>query len=147
MSGPILEVRDLKMHFPVREGILLRAHRFNRAVDGVSLDISRGETLGVVGESGSGKSTLGLALLQLVPSEGQIHFEDVEVHSLRGRDLVRLRKDVQVVFQDPFGSLSPRLSVAQIIEEGLRVHEPELSADAREKRSGKRPTGQGDYPG
>jgi len=132
-ASPMLRAGPLAVYYQVGKGWFGKRRRF-AAVDGVTLNIRRGDTLGVVGESGSGKSTLGLALLQLIPSEGQIHFDDVNVHSLRGRDLVRLRKDVQVVFQDPFGSLSPRLSVAQIIEEGLRVHEPDLSGDAREQR-------------
>jgi microcin C transport system ATP-binding protein len=129
----MLRAGPLAVHYQVGKGWFGKRRQF-AAVDGVTLDIKRGDTLGVVGESGSGKTTLGLALLQLIPSEGPIRFDTVDVQSLRGRELVKLRKDVQVVFQDPFGSLSPRLSVMQIIEEGLRVHEPELSQAARAVR-------------
>ena len=96
------------------------------AVKGVSLEIKAGHTLGVVGESGSGKTTLGMAILRLLPSEGQIVFMGNELSPLKAKEMKRFRKDLQIVFQDPYGSLSPRMTVSQIIGEGLRIHSPEL---------------------
>ncbi|NGP18351.1 ABC transporter ATP-binding protein [Devosia aurantiaca] len=135
-SSPILETKDLKVWFPIRRGLLRRTVGHIRAVDGVDLTLNRGETLGVVGESGSGKSSLGYALLRLIPSTGRIVFlgQDVQVRSWRS--LRPLRKHMQIVFQDPFGSLSPRLSVGEIVEEGLRVHMPKLTQPERETRVG-----------
>ncbi|MFQ5774158.1 MAG: ABC transporter ATP-binding protein [Kiloniellaceae bacterium] len=113
---------DVKVHFPIKKGLLKRTVDHVRAVDGISLAVREGHTLGVVGESGSGKTTLGLALLRLVSSRGEIRFADRTIQDLRSRELRPLRREMQVVFQDPFGSLSPRLSVGQIVEEGLKVH-------------------------
>ena len=96
------------------------------AVKGVSLEIKAGHTLGVVGESGSGKTTLGMAILRMLPSEGQIVFMGNELSALKAKEMKRFRKDLQIVFQDPYGSLSPRMTVSQIIGEGLRIHSPEL---------------------
>jgi microcin C transport system ATP-binding protein len=133
-DAPVLaEVRDLRVHFPIRRGLLRRVVGHVRAVDGVTLSVRRGETLGVVGESGSGKSTLGLALLRLAPSTGSVLFAGQELGNLPARALRDLRARMQIVFQDPFGSLSPRLTVGDIVAEGLRVHEA-LPADAREAR-------------
>ena len=101
---------------------MLRTTAWIKAVDGIGLTVREGHTLGVVGESGSGKTTLGLALLRLQRSEGRVTFEGRDIHGLGARELRPLRRQMQVVFQDPYGSLSPRLSVAQILEEGLRVH-------------------------
>ncbi len=104
------------------------------AVDGVSLAVREGETLGLVGESGSGKSTLGLAMLKLQPAAGRVMFEGRDLLPLSQREIRPLRRRMQIVFQDPFGSLSPRMSVADIVAEGLRVHEPGLDARARMAR-------------
>ena len=123
----IIETRDLKVWFPVKRGLLRRTVGYIRAVDGVDLTIRKGETLGVVGESGSGKSSLGYAVLRLVPSRGRIVVLGNEVQSRSWRALRPLRKHMQIVFQDPFGSLSPRMSVGEIVEEGLRVHMPRLT--------------------
>jgi microcin C transport system ATP-binding protein len=112
----------VKVHFPIQRGLLRRTVAHVKAVDGVDLRVHRGQTLGVVGESGSGKTTLGLALLRLLRSEGAIRFRDQDIQGWSSQRLRPLRRDMQIVFQDPFGSLSPRLSVAQIIEEGLTVH-------------------------
>ena len=118
-----MEVEDLKVWFPIRRGLLRRTVGHVRAVDGISLDVREGETVGVVGESGSGKTTLGLAMLKLQASEGRIAFLGRPIDALRSRALRPLRREMQIVFQDPYGSLSPRMSVGQIVEEGLRVHD------------------------
>ncbi|MFJ2690027.1 ABC transporter ATP-binding protein [Pseudomonas sp. NPDC087336] len=117
----VLEVHDLRVQFAVGGG-LFRRKTYLKAVDGISLSIQRGKTLGIVGESGSGKSTLGQAILRLLDSEGAIHFQGQALDGLTQKQLRPWRKKMQVVFQDPFGSLSPRMSVAQIISEGLEVH-------------------------
>jgi ABC-type microcin C transport system duplicated ATPase subunit YejF/ABC-type microcin C transport system permease subunit YejE len=118
----LLRCRDLKVHYPIKAGVLRRTVDHVRAVDGVTLEVRRGETLGVVGESGSGKTTLGLALLRLTDSSGAIELDGGAIEALRGAELRPLRRAAQIVFQDPYGSLSPRLSIGQIVEEGLRVH-------------------------
>ncbi|MDW8341483.1 MAG: ABC transporter ATP-binding protein [Geminicoccaceae bacterium] len=118
----VAELRDLKVHFPIQRGLLRRTVGWVKAVDGVSLSLRAGETLGVVGESGSGKTTLGLALLRLLPSTGVVRISGVDVQGWTWRQLRPLRRQMQIVFQDPFGSLSPRMSVGQIVEEGLAIH-------------------------
>jgi microcin C transport system ATP-binding protein len=123
----VLEVDDLKVEFVVGGGLFQRK-QYLRAVDGISLSIQRGKTLGIVGESGSGKSTLGQAILRLLDSEGSIRFQGEALDGLNQKQMRPWRRQMQVVFQDPFGSLSPRMSVAQIISEGLEVH-CESSAD------------------
>ena len=128
----LIEGRDVKVWFPIRRGVLRRVGGYVKAVDGVSLAVRRGTTLGVVGESGSGKTTLGLALLRLTEAQGHIRFAERDIATLGQRQLRPLRREMQVVFQDPFSSLSPRLSVAQIVEEGLKVHR--LAASAEERR-------------
>jgi microcin C transport system ATP-binding protein len=130
----IIDVADLKVWFPIRRGLLRRTVGHIKAVDGVDLSIRRGETLGVVGESGSGKSTLGYAVLRLIPSDGRIVVLGNEVQSRSWKAMRPLRADMQIVFQDPYGSLSPRLSVDQIIGEGLSVHMPQLTASERDDR-------------
>ena len=113
---------DIKVHFPIKAGVLKRTVDVVRAVDGISVAVREGHTVGVVGESGSGKTTLGLALLRLLSSKGEISFDGRSIQGLKSKDLRPLRREMQVVFQDPYGSLSPRLSVGQIVEEGLMVH-------------------------
>jgi microcin C transport system ATP-binding protein len=113
---------DVKVHFPIKKGLLKRTVDYVRAVDGISLEVREGHTLGIVGESGSGKTTLGLALLRLIASAGEIRFKGAVIQGLKARELRPLRREMQVVFQDPYGSLSPRLSIGQIVEEGLKVH-------------------------
>ena len=123
MSEALLEVRDLCMHFPVREGILLRASRFNRAVDGVSLSIAPGETLGLVGESGCGKSTLGRCISRLyTPTSGNILFEGEDITHLKGKSLLPFRQHIQMIFQDPMESLNSRHTVGEILEEPFVIH-------------------------
>jgi microcin C transport system ATP-binding protein len=132
-SAPLLLKADhLKIWFPIKRGFLQRTVGHIKAVDGVSLALHEGETLGIVGESGSGKTTLGLALLRLISSEGPIVWLGSSINSYSSKMMRPLRRDMQIVFQDPFGSLSPRLSIADIIAEGLEVHQPHLSEKERE---------------
>jgi len=130
----VISADDLKVHFPIKRGILRRTVGHIKAVDGVTVSIHQGETLGVVGESGSGKTTLGLALLRLISSDGPIAFLGQRIDGLRFKQMRPLRADMQIVFQDPFGALSPRMSVADIVEEGIKVHQGHLDAAARESR-------------
>ncbi|WP_422009607.1 ABC transporter ATP-binding protein [Reyranella sp.] len=118
----ILRLDDLKVHFPIRRGVMRRTVGHVKAVDGVSLALREGHTIGLVGESGSGKTTLGLALLRLERSEGGIQFDGRELQGLGQRELRPMRREMQIVFQDPFSSLSPRMSVGEIVGEGLEVH-------------------------
>jgi len=118
----IMQADDLKVYFPIKAGLMRRVVDHVRAVDGITLEVREGQTVGVVGESGSGKTTLGLALLRLISSDGPIEFEGQAIEGLRTREMRPLRREMQVVFQDPYGSLSPRMSIAQIIAEGLKVH-------------------------
>ncbi len=123
MSAPLLAVRDLFKHFPLRRGALRRAADTVHAVDGVSLDLEAGETLGIVGESGCGKTTLGRLVLRLLePTAGTIRFAGEDLLALDGAALRHKRREMQVIFQDPFGSLNPRLRVGTIVGEGLEVH-------------------------
>src|SRR4249920_1642955 len=122
-AAEILALDDVKVHFPIKRGVLRRTVGYIKAVDGVSLALREGHTIGLVGESGSGKTTLGLALLRLESSQGGIKFDTHDLQKLSQRDIRPLRRQMQIVFQDPFSSLSPRMSVAQIIGEGLEVHE------------------------
>ena len=131
-AAPVLvAARDTKVWFPLRKGVFRRTVGYIRAVDGVSLTLKRGHTLGVVGESGSGKSTLGRALLRLQKSEGSIIFDGRELQGLSWSRIRPLRRRMQIVFQDPFGSLSPRLSVGEIVGEGLAVHGLAAGCDQR----------------
>jgi len=129
----IIRCDALRVWYPIKAGILRRTVDYVRACDGISVDLHAGETVGVVGESGSGKTTLGLALIRLIASNGGIEYRGREIQGLRSKHLRSLRRDIQVVFQDPYGSLSPRLSVGQIIEEGLVVHRVGRSAEEREQ--------------
>jgi peptide/nickel transport system ATP-binding protein len=123
MSEPLLQVRGLKTHFPVRGGVLGRVRGTVKAVDGVSFDVRRGETLGLVGESGCGKSTLGRTLLRLVdPTSGSVRFEGRELTGLSQRELRPLRRRMQLVFQDPYASLNPRMTVRDILGEPFAIH-------------------------
>jgi len=128
----VMEAHDVRVWFPIRRGLLRRMVGHIKAVDGVSLTVREGQTVGVVGESGSGKTTLGLALLRLQSCQGRIRFGGVELQSMSSRVLRPLRRTMQIVFQDPFGALSPRMSIAQIVGEGLGVHG--IGATAAERR-------------
>ena len=125
----VIEGRDIKVHFPIRKGLLKRAVDYVKAVDGIDLSVREGHTVGVVGESGSGKTTLGMALLRLTASQGSVVFLGRDIQGWKARQLRPLRREMQVVFQDPYGSLSPRLSIAEIVGEGLTVHEPARAAE------------------
>ena len=125
---------NLKVWFPIKRGLLRSTVGHIKAVDGVSIAVRKGETLGVVGESGSGKTTLGLALLRLISSDGPIVFLGSNIQGLRFKAMLPFRRDMQIVFQDPFGALSPRMSVGDIVAEGLSVHQKSLSYEERETR-------------
>jgi len=128
----LLEGKDVKVWFPIKAGLFRRTTGFVKAVDGIDLQVRAGETLGVVGESGSGKTTLGLALLRLIESQGAIVYDGKRLDELSGRAMRPLRRELQIVFQDPYSSLSPRLTIGQIVEEGLKVHK--LGGDAAGRR-------------
>ncbi len=130
----VVETNDLKVWFPIKRGVMRKVVGHIKAVDGVSVAIRKGETLGVVGESGSGKTTLGLAILRLISSDGPIVFMGKGIQGLKFKEMRPIRHDMQIVFQDPYGSLSPRMSVSDIIEEGLWVHQPKLTAEEREAK-------------
>src|SRR5476651_503655 len=130
----VVSTTDLKVWFPIKRGVLRKIVGHIKAVDGISVEVRKGETLGVVGESGSGKTTLGLAILRLISSDGPIVFMGNPLQGLRFKEMRPHRRNMQIVFQDPYGSLSPRMSVSDIIEEGLWVHHPQLSAEEGERR-------------
>ncbi len=130
----VVETDDLKVWFPIKRGFLRKTVDHVKAVDGLSLKLRSGQTLGVVGESGSGKTTLGLAILRLVSSDGPIAYVGRRIDGLTSKEMRPLRKEMQIVFQDPYGSLSPRLSVAEIIEEGLLIQKPDLTYEQRREQ-------------
>jgi len=133
-SPVVMSADNLKVWFPIKRGLMRSTVGHIKAVDGVSLKVRKGETLGVVGESGSGKTTLGLALLRLISSDGPIVFLGKEIQGLRFEEMRPFRRDMQIVFQDPFGALSPRMSVGDIVAEGLSVHQKSLSEADRDAR-------------
>ncbi|MEO3997621.1 ABC transporter ATP-binding protein [Mesorhizobium sp. CAU 1732] len=124
----------IKVWFPIKQGFFRKTVDHVKAVDGVDVTVRAGQTLGVVGESGSGKTTLGLALSRMISSQGKIRLGEKEIDAYSFKQMRPLRREMQIVFQDPFGSLSPRMSVSEIIEEGLKIHEPKLSADERDDK-------------
>jgi microcin C transport system ATP-binding protein len=131
----VVETDDLKVWFPIKRGFLRKTVDHVKAVDGVSLKLRAGQTVGIVGESGSGKTTLGLAILRLVSSDGPIVYSGKRIDGLASAEMRPLRREMQIVFQDPYGSLSPRLSVFEIIEEGLRILKPDLDYVQRRARA------------
>ena len=130
----ILQGSDIKIHFPKKKTLFGKVTDWVKAVDGIDITARKGQTIGVVGESGSGKTTLGMGLLRLIRAEGLIVFDGQDISDAGQKDMLPLREDMQVVFQDPFGSLSPRLSVGDIIGEGLKIHRKEFTAEQREDR-------------
>jgi len=130
----VMEGKDVRVWFPIKKGFLRKTVDHVKAVDGIDVELRAGQTLGVVGESGSGKTTLGLALSRMISSKGEIRFDGRDIAKFSFKDMRPLRREMQIVFQDPFGSLSPRMTIADIIAEGLLVHEPKLSADDRDER-------------
>ena len=130
----VVSTTDLKVWFPIKRGVLRKVVGHIKAVDGISVEVRKGETLGVVGESGSGKTTLGLAILRLISSNGPVVFMGDTIQGLKFKQMRPYRRNMQIVFQDPYGSLSPRMSVSDIIEEGLKVHHSHLSRNERERR-------------
>jgi microcin C transport system ATP-binding protein len=134
LAAPVMRGEQVKVWFPIKQGFLRRTVDHVKAVDGIDVTIRAGQTLGVVGESGSGKTTLGLALSRMISSQGVIRFGEKDINQFSFKQMRPLRRELQIVFQDPFGSLSPRMSIADIVAEGLAVHEPKLSADERDAR-------------
>ena len=130
----VMEARDVRVWFPIKKGFMRKVVDHVKAVDGISLELKSGQTLGVVGESGSGKTTLGMALVRLIRSEGEILFDGQRIDTKSFAEMKPLRSEMQVVFQDPYGSLSPRMSIAEIVGEGLKIHGADLSADERDAR-------------
>ena len=130
----VMTGKDIKVWFPIKRGFFRRTVDHVKAVDGIDVTVRAGQTLGVVGESGSGKTTLGLALARMISSTGAINFNGRDINQLSFSAMRPLRRELQIVFQDPFGSLSPRMSVAEIIEEGLKIHAPKLSPDERDDK-------------
>jgi microcin C transport system ATP-binding protein len=130
----VMKGEAIKVWFPIKQGFLRKVVDHVKAVDGIDVTVRAGQTLGVVGESGSGKTTLGLALTRMISSQGEIRFAGRDIDRLSFNAMRPLRRELQIVFQDPYGSLSPRMSVAEIIEEGLKIHEPNLSPEARDRR-------------
>ncbi len=130
----VVQTKDLKVWFPIKRGVMRKVVGHIKAVDGITMEVRKGETLGVVGESGSGKTTLGLAILRLISSEGPVVFMGETIQGLKFKEMRPFRRNMQIVFQDPYGSLSPRMSVSDIVEEGLWVHHPHLTEQEREQR-------------
>ena len=133
-AKPVITGDEMKVWFPIKKGFFRKTVDHVKAVDGIDITVRAGQTVGVVGESGSGKTTLGLALTRMISSEGEIDFGGRDIAKLSFSGMRPLRSEIQIVFQDPYGSLSPRMSVSEIIEEGLRIHEPKLSPEERDER-------------
>ncbi|MGG1662369.1 ABC transporter ATP-binding protein [Brevibacillus sp. NRS-1366] len=130
----LLEVKNLKKYFPIQTGVFHKTQSFVKAVDDVSFDVYEGETLGIVGESGCGKSTTGRSIIRLIePTNGQVIFQGKNLSELKGHDLQKIRRDLQIVFQDPYASLNPRMTVGTILEEPLKIHGLGSAVERRER--------------
>jgi peptide/nickel transport system ATP-binding protein len=135
-TAPLLAVKDLKVHFPVRRGVFARVHDYVKAVDGISFNVYRGQTLGLVGESGCGKTTAGRAILRLIePTAGQVIYNNVDLAKLGDHDLRKMRRHLQIIFQDPYGSLNPRMTVESTLLEPMNIHRIGSSAQQRRDRA------------
>lgn len=135
MDEKLLEVKGLKTYFPVKGGVLKRNVDYIKAVDGISFDVYKGETFGLVGESGCGKSTTGRSILKLIePTEGQIIFENKEITKLKNKEMFKYRRDMQMIFQDPFSSLNPRKTIKEIIGQAFDIHEKGMSKKEKEEK-------------
>jgi peptide/nickel transport system ATP-binding protein/oligopeptide transport system ATP-binding protein len=135
MSNPLLDIQNLSVHFPIRSGLLQRPTGVVKALDNVSLKIEKGSTLGLVGESGSGKTTMGRVIVRLVdPTSGSVSYQGEKISTLSGSSLRPYRKKIQMVFQDPYNSLNPRLRIGTILAEPLEIHFPQMSASDRSER-------------
>jgi microcin C transport system ATP-binding protein len=132
-AAVVMEGKEVRVWFPIKRGFFRKTVAHVKAVDGVDVTVRAGQTLGVVGESGSGKTTLGLALSRLISSKGRIRFDGRDINALSFNQMRPLRSELQIVFQDPYGSLSPRMSVSEIVEEGLAIHQAALSRDQRDE--------------
>ncbi|MBN1765135.1 MAG: dipeptide ABC transporter ATP-binding protein [Sedimentisphaerales bacterium] len=133
-NGDLLEIKDIKTYFPIRKGIFSRVSAWVKAVDGVSLSIPSGKTLGLVGESGSGKTTLGRSILHLIPpTSGNVIFNGQDISTLSSEQLRQLRRNMQIIFQDPFGSLNPRMTVGNIVGEAMTVHKIARGEERKDK--------------
>ncbi len=152
-NGDILTVKDLKTHFPIRKGVFARTVGYVKAVDGVSFSVPRGKTVGLVGESGCGKTTVGRTILRLIPAAaGEVHFDGVDVFGVTAEELRHMRRDMQLIFQDPYGSLNPRMTVEGIVGEALAIHKIVFGAERRDyiadllRKVGLSPDYMGRYP-
>ena len=123
----ILKIQDMKVWYPIKKGIFKRTIDYVKAVNSINIDLFYNQTLGIVGESGSGKTSLILALLKLISFKGKILFNNLDISKLKSKDLIKIRKDMQIIFQDPFSSLSPRMTVEEIVREGLDIHMKEVA--------------------
>jgi len=133
-SKPIINIKDLNVWYPIKKGLLKKTVDYVKAIKNVSFNLNIGETIGIVGESGSGKTSLILAILKLIQSKGEIIINNKNLSNLSKKEILNLRKDIQVVFQDPFSSLSPRMNIEDIISEGLLVHYPNISLEEKKQK-------------
>ena len=127
----ILKIQNLKVWYPIKKGIFKKTVNHVKAIDDINFTLNQKETIGIVGESGSGKTSLVLAILKLIKSSGRIEFDKIDLNKIKNNKLKEIRKNIQIVFQDPYSSLSPRMNVEEILSEGIEVHFPEISKDIK----------------
>jgi microcin C transport system ATP-binding protein len=133
-SKEILNIKNLKVWYPIKKGILRKTIDYVKAIEDINFILQEKQTIGIVGESGSGKTSLVLAILKLINSKGTIEFNKINLNSIKKNELINLRKDIQIVFQDPYSSLSPRMNVEEILNEGLEIHFPKLSKKEKKQK-------------